>query len=105
MKGSITPLSPPGTALWFEYNPPSIESTRSVNWAEIEMPGLNYPLQQFVSGGLKTLTLEVYFNADNYSKIFDVRAATDRVEKITGFDANTMDALRGAVKIGREKHL
>lgn len=82
MKGSITPVIPQGDTIWFEYNPPEFESSKEVNWAEIGIPGLDFPLQQFVRGGLRTLSLEVYFNADSYDRKFDVRDAVKRLEAL-----------------------
>ena len=82
MKGSITPVIPRGDTIEFEYNPPEFESSKDVNWAEIGIPGLNFPLQQFVRGGLRTLSLEVFFNADNYAKKFDVRDAVTKLEAL-----------------------
>lgn len=82
MKGSIAPVIPQGETIWFEYNPPEFESSKEVNWAEIGIPGLNFPLQQFVRGGLRTLTLEVYFNADGYDRKVDVRAAVKKLEAL-----------------------
>jgi hypothetical protein len=82
MKGSITPVIPMGDAIWFEYNPPEFESSKDVNWAEVGIPGLNFPLQQFVRGGLRSLNLEVYFNADYYDQKFDVRDSVKRLESL-----------------------
>lgn len=82
MKGSITPVIPQGDTIWFEYNPPEFESSKEVNWAEIGIPGLDFPLQQFVRGGLRSLSLEVYFNADSYDRKFDVRDAVKRLESL-----------------------
>ena len=58
MRGSITPVIPRGDTIWFEYNPPEFETAKDVNWAEIGVPGSDFPLQQFVRGGLRTLTIE-----------------------------------------------
>ena len=82
MKGSITPVIPQGDTIWFEYNPPEFESSKEVNWAEIGIPGLDFPLQQFVRGGLRSLSLEVYFNADSYDRLFDVRDAVKSLEAL-----------------------
>ena len=82
MKGSITPVIPQGDTIWFEYNPPGFESSKEVNWAEIGIPGLDFPLQQFVRGGLRSLSIEVYFNADNYDQLFDVREAVKSLEAL-----------------------
>jgi Contractile injection system tube protein len=83
MKGSIVPVIPKGDTVWFEYNPPGFESSKDVNWAEVGIPGLDFPLQQFVRGGLRTLSIEVYFNRDGYDRSFDVQAAVKGLEALT----------------------
>ena len=90
MRGSVTPVIPMGDTIWFEYNPPEFESSKDVNWAEIGIPGLNFPLQQFVRGGLRSLSLEVYFNADYYDHVFDVQDSVDRLEALVEKSEETM---------------
>ena len=82
MKGSITPVIPKGQTIWFEYNPAQWESAKDVEWAEINVPGLDFPLQQFVRGGLRTVSMEVYFNADGYDKPFAVKDAVAALETL-----------------------
>jgi len=82
MRGSIEPVIPRGEMVWFEYNPPELEVAKDVNWAEVAVPGLNFPLQQFVSGGLRTIALEVYFNRDNYERAWDVRDSVEKLERL-----------------------
>ena len=83
MKASLTPVIPQGDPIWLEYNPPELETSQEIEWAQINIPGLNWPLQQFIRGGVKTLNLEVYFNADSYNSTFDVRSAVDKLEALT----------------------
>ena len=82
VKGSITPVDPEGDPIYFEYNPSEFEVSKEVSWAEIGVPGLDYPLQQFVRGQLKTLSLEVYLNRDHYDRSFDVRDAVGQLEAL-----------------------
>jgi hypothetical protein len=82
MRGSITPVVPRGETIWFEYNPPEFETAKDVTWAEIGVPGTDFPLQQFVRGGLRTLALEVYFNADFYDTPWDVRESVKSLESL-----------------------
>jgi len=82
MRGSITPVIPRGDTIWFEYNPPEFETTKDANWVEIGVPGSDSPLQQFVRGGLRTLTIEVYFNADFYDGSWDVRESVRALESL-----------------------
>jgi hypothetical protein len=82
VKGSITPIDPEGNSIFFEYNPSELEVSKEVNWAEIGVPGLDYPLQQFIRGQLKTLSLEIYLNQDHYDRSYDVRGAVERFESL-----------------------
>ncbi len=90
MRGSIEPVIPRGDMIWFEYNPPELEFAKDVNWAEVGIPGLNFPLQQFVSGGLKTITLEAYFNKDNYEHTWDVRDSVEKLEALVETTETTL---------------
>jgi len=90
MKGSITPVIPRGETIWFEYNPPELESAKDVSWAEIGVPGSDFPLQQFVRGGLRTLTVEVYFNADFYDGPWDVRESVRALESLVEKTEDTL---------------
>ena len=89
VKGSITPVDPEGDPIFFEYNPSELEVAKEVGWAEIGVPGLDYPLQQFIRGHLKTLSLEVYLNRDQYDRFYDVRAAVDSLEALLESTAKT----------------
>jgi hypothetical protein len=90
MRGSITPAVPRGETIWFEYNPPELETAKDVNWAEIGVPGSDFPLQQFVRGGLRTLTVEVYFNADFYDGAWDVRKSVRALEALAEKTEDTL---------------
>jgi len=89
VKGSITPVDPEGDPITFEYNPSEFEVTKEVGWAEIGVPGLDYPLQQFVRGQLKTMSIEVYLNRDHYDRPYDVRAAVESLEALIESTAKT----------------
>lgn len=82
LRGSITPVLPPGETLYFEYNPSDFSTTKEAHWAEVAIPGLDFPLQQFVRGGLKTLDLDVYLNRDFYDSRHDVRASIEAFERL-----------------------
>ncbi len=90
MRGSITPVIPRGDTIRFEYNPPEFETAKDVNWAEIGVPGSDFPLQQFVRGGLRTLTIEVYFNADFYDGAWDVRESVRAIESLAEKTEDTL---------------
>jgi len=89
VKGSITPVDPEGDPIFFEYNPSGFEVAKEAGWAEIGIPGLDFPLQQFVRGNLKTLSLEVYLNRDFYGRAHDVRASVEALEALVETTSTT----------------
>ncbi|MBI2930624.1 MAG: hypothetical protein HYY16_03150 [Planctomycetes bacterium] len=82
VRGAITPVLPPGETLFFEYNPTEFSTSKEVTWAEIGIPGMDFPLQQFVRGNLKTLDLDVYLNRDFYDTTHDVRGSIEAFERL-----------------------
>ena len=89
VKGSLTPVDPQGDVITFEYNPSEFEISKEASWAEVSIPGLDYPLQQFVRGGLRTLDLEIYLNRDHYDKAYDVRSTVQQLEALVESTAKT----------------
>lgn len=83
IKGSLTPLDPKGDPIYFQFNPTEFARSKDVEWAEIAVPGLDFPLQQFVRGGLESLALEIYMNLDAYGYFRDVPADIARLEALT----------------------
>ena len=48
-----------------QYNPTEIVLEKNVHIAEIAIPGLTAPLQQFVRGDAETLKLELFFDTSD----------------------------------------
>ena len=48
-----------------QYNPTEIVLEKNVHVAEIAIPGLTAPLQQFVRGDAETLKLELFFDTSD----------------------------------------
>jgi len=63
------------------FNPKELSVEKSNHFAEINIPGLGSSIFQFVRGGARTLTMDLFF--DTYELGTDVRVFTDR---ITGWD-------------------
>lgn len=47
--------------LKFQFNPESLQYSRSVNYATIESPGMAYPLTQFVNGSVREFSVELFY--------------------------------------------
>ena len=54
---------PHGDAFEVNYNPPELSFTKTATYADINIPGLDAPLLQFVRGSTETLNLELFFDS------------------------------------------
>jgi hypothetical protein len=48
-----------------QFNPTELQLEKQAQYAEINIPGLIAPLQQFVRGGAETLTVELFFDTSD----------------------------------------
>lgn len=64
-KGSIETLDPNvcRVPVEFQFNPTEITFEKGVTLAEISIPGLDAPLQQFVRGNAEKITMDLFFDA------------------------------------------
>ena len=69
----------------FLFNPKELTIEKTNQYSEINIPGLPYSIFQFVKGGARTLTMDLFF--DTYEQKEDVRVYTD---KITGWDSGSL---------------
>ena len=74
-----------------EYNPTELAFSKSAQFADIAIPGLDSPITQFVRGDAETLSLELFF--DNTDKGTGAKAPSvaDKVtkfQKLVGVDGN-----------------
>jgi nucleoid-associated protein YgaU len=76
-----------------QYNPNTLAFDKGVHVADINIPGLDSPLKQFVRGSAESLTVELFF---------------DTTESGTGANATSVtsltDAFYGLVKIDPQTH-
>jgi hypothetical protein len=67
------------------FNPTEYSMEKSNEFANINIPGLDSPLLQFVKGGLETLSMDLFF--DTYEeKDKDVRKHTDKITTLLKID-------------------
>lgn len=69
-----------------DYNPTELSFDKSVQLAEINIPGLNAPLQQFVRGQAEKLTIELFFDTTDRGMgagATSVTHETDRIYALT----------------------
>jgi hypothetical protein len=65
-----------------QFNPTELQFEKSVQFAEIEIPELNAPLQQFVHGKAERLTVELFFDTTDESADGDARPVTEMTDKV-----------------------
>jgi LysM repeat protein len=85
VKAFLTIKDKPGLIVPFLFNPDEFSVERSNQYTEVNIPGLPSSTFQFIKGGARTLTMDLFF--DTYEKRTDVRIFTDR---ITGWDSGSM---------------
>ncbi|MEW6181717.1 MAG: LysM peptidoglycan-binding domain-containing protein [Bacillota bacterium] len=94
VKAFLARKDDPSQAVTFLFNPAEFTVEKSNEFSEVNIPGLPSSILQFVKGGARTLTMDLFF--DTYEQGTDVRQYTDR---ITGWDAGAMfSKLQGGKK-------
>lgn len=87
-------LEPGDDEIEVQFNPDEVSIDKSVTYAEHDIPGLDSPLQQFVSGDAETLSVELFFDVyeprprDDEDGVDDVRKLTDRVNNLVMVDGD-----------------
>jgi hypothetical protein len=104
VKAFLTRKDKPWLIVPFLFNPSEFSVERTNQFTEVNIPGLPSSLFQFVKGGARTLTMDLFF--DTYEKKMDVRIFTDR---ITGWDSGSMfsklpDIAKGLMDIDSDLH-
>jgi hypothetical protein len=75
-----------------QYNPTELSFSKSVQLAEIGIPGIDSPLQQFVRGQAEKLTLELFFDTTDEGMgqtAKSVTLLTDRFYQLVKIDSRT----------------
>jgi Contractile injection system tube protein/LysM domain len=87
-KAELRPEAPPGAPpIPVLFNPSRYSLDASNQIAEIGVPGLPAPLLQFVRGGARTLSMQLFF--DTYEAGGDVRVHTGRVFGLLDIEPTT----------------
>lgn len=60
-----------------QFNPTELSFSKSAQFAEIAIPGLDAPIQQFIRGGTETLTVELFFDSTDSGMGADAKSVTD----------------------------
>ena len=104
VKAFLTRKDKPELIVPFLFNPDEFSVEKTNQFREVDNPGLPSSTFQFVKGGARTLTMDLFF--DTYEEKKDVRIFTDR---ITGWDSGSMfsklpDIAKGLMDIDSDLH-
>jgi hypothetical protein len=75
-----------------QFNPTELGFSKSAQFAEIAIPGLDAPLLQFIRGGTETLTVELFFDTTDQgmgSRATSVTTLTDRFYQLVKQNRDT----------------
>ena len=72
----------PAEPIEVQYNPTELSYDKSAQFAEIAIPGLDAPLQQFVRGQAEKLTLELFFDTTDQGMGVDAVSVTTLTDRI-----------------------
>jgi LysM repeat protein len=86
-KATITPEDPKGDPIPVLFNPTQYTFDKNVTLAEMGIPGLGAPILQYVRGGARTLSMELFF--DSYEERRDVRHYTNEIYALLNVEAKT----------------
>ena len=64
-----------------QFNPTELSLSKSAQFAEITIPGLDAPVQQFVHGSTETLSVELFFDETDQGMAEDATSVTAYTDK------------------------
>ena len=76
-----TPDAASGTeSVSVQFNPSELNFTKTAQFAEIAIPGLDTPLLQYVRGGAETLTLDLFFDSTEDGTGAQAKPVTEKTD-------------------------
>jgi Contractile injection system tube protein len=63
-----------------QFNPTELNFTKTAQFAEIAVPGLDQPVLQFIRGGAETLSLELFFDSTDGGTGPGAESVTQRIQ-------------------------
>ena len=64
-----------------QFNPTELSYSKTAQFAEIAIPGLDSPVQQFIRGGTETLSVELFFDTTDQGMGENAISVTDKIDK------------------------
>jgi hypothetical protein len=69
----------PAKRMTVQFNPTELNFSKSAQFAEIAIPGLDQPVLQFTRGGTETVSIELFFDTTDEGMNDSVMSVTDKV--------------------------
>lgn len=85
-------LKPVGAEIVVQFNPTEFTLNKSVQVAEIPIPGLDMPILQFVRGQTETMTFDLFFDSTDYGTGDEAQSViekTDQFYQLIKIDSGT----------------
>jgi nucleoid-associated protein YgaU len=70
-----------GSPMPVQYNPNTLTLEKSPKYAEIAIPGLDAPIQQFIRGQAETLTVDLFFDSSDSGMDSNATSITKRTDQ------------------------
>lgn len=91
-----------------QFNPTEFTLDKSAQIAEIAIPGLDAPIQQFVRGQAEKLTLDLFFDTTDKGMVENASSVTTGTDKGMGENASSVttetDKIYQLIKIEPKRH-
>lgn len=100
-RATIQNLSKEGLPVEVKFNPSEYSISRNMSYAEVQVPGLETPLLQFVRGEAQTLSLELFLDASDRLSVG--KLVPQGTEAPKGIE-NDLKALRELITIDSDLH-
>lgn len=69
-----------GQTMPVQFNPTDLSFSKTAQFAEIAIPGLDAPVLQFIRGGTETLTVDLFFDTTDAGMGENAKSVTDLIE-------------------------
>jgi nucleoid-associated protein YgaU len=104
----LTIIPERGERIKCQFNPERYTVTKSVQYADISIPGLDSSVVQFVRGQSEKITMELFFDTTDKGMVdgvTDVRESTNRVFMLLRVNSDTHAPLRVKLEWGPDKRV
>jgi hypothetical protein len=97
-----------GAKIKCQFNPERYTVSKSVHYADIQIPGLDSPVVQFIRGQSEKLTMDLFFDTTDkgmVDNVTDVRTQTNNVFRLLKVNGDTHAPLRVKFEWGNDKRV